>query len=112
MTIDKETEKKIEELQILEHRLQEILMERQNIQIELNGIENAIDELDKTSGDVYKILSGVMVKSNKEKLAKDLEEKKKFLDIKLRSVEKQSSVINSKSEEIRKEIQNSLETKK
>ena len=43
MTIDKETEKKIEELQILEHRLQEILMERQNIQIELNGIENAID---------------------------------------------------------------------
>ena len=53
-----------------------------------------------------------MVKSNKEKLAKYLEEKKKFLDIKLRSVEKQSSVINSKSEEIRKEIQNSLETKK
>jgi len=104
MDLDKETNKKIEELQVLESHLQSFLAQKQGIQIELNEICNAIEELKNCDEEVYKIISGVMLKSTKEKLSNELEVKKKSLEMKINSLEKQEKLLDKNASDLRKEV--------
>ena len=102
--MDSETNKKIEELQILESHLQGILAQKQTVQMELNEIENAVRELGNSGEEVYRVISGIMLKSEKGKFIKELEEKKKILEIKIGSVEKQEKLLEKDSAALREEI--------
>ena|SRR3989338_5588623 len=102
--MDEKISQKIRELQELEQRSQQTLMQKQSFQIELNEISNALDELQKTGDEVYKILSGIMVKSEKQEILKELEEKKKINDLKINSISKQEIQVNDKIEKLREEI--------
>jgi len=112
MNQDPKLSQNIQEIQILEQTLQGILMQKQQIQIEVNEVLNALDELSKNSGDVYKIVGGIMVKSEKSKVTKDLEEKKKILRMKLASFEKQESSIEEKIHKIQQELTSTLKSQK
>jgi len=104
MNIDEQTGKKIQELQVLEQNLQTLMMQKQTFQVELNEITNALLDLKKSDDEVYKMVGGLMVKTDKTTLNSDLEEKKKLLEMRISSVEKQEKIINGKSEEFKKDI--------
>ena len=104
MDIDKETSEKLQELQTFEQHMQGILMEKQSLQIEVNEINNALNELEKISDEVYKILGGIMIRSDKKNIINDLKERQKILGIKISAVEKQESLINERANLLRKEI--------
>lgn len=78
VNIDSETAKKIQELQILEQNLQTFLMQKQTIQVELNEILNALTDLKKSDDEVYKLVGGLVLKSDKTVLTQELEEKRKI----------------------------------
>ena len=109
--IEKETQEKIQHLQILEQNLQAILMQKQTMQVELNEIVNALDELSKSTDEVYRILGGIMVKSDKKTLSNSLEEQKKLLNLRLQSLEKQEKSLEEKSHALQQEIQKSIAKK-
>ena len=94
----------IEELQILEQHLQSFLAQKQIIQVELQEISNAINELAKTKDDVYKVLGAMMIKTDKDSLSKELEEKKKLAQLRINSIEKQQRNIEERAEKLNKEI--------
>lgn len=96
--------KSMQELQIYEQSLQSFLMQKQQIQMELNEITNALNEVSKSSGNVYRVLSGVMLKSDKLSITKDLEEKKKTLNLRVQALDKQESLVENKIENLRKDI--------
>ncbi len=99
-----ETNKKIEELQLLENHLQNFLVQKQAMQMESNEIENALEEL-KTSGDeIYKITSGFLIKSDKKNVMKELEEKKKLVSMRIEAMEKQEKLIDKDVRKLREEI--------
>ncbi|MCX8159027.1 MAG: prefoldin subunit beta [Candidatus Pacearchaeota archaeon] len=104
MDIDSNTEKKISDLQFLEHSMQGFIMQKQTIQIELNETNNAIDEVKKSKGDLYKLIGNILLKSDRENLLKELEEKKNLLDLRIKSIEKQEKILNEKIEKSKKEI--------
>lgn len=104
--------KKVEELQFLEQQLQNFLMQKQTVQIEVNEIDNALTELHSAEGEVYKVVSGFMMKSTKDKLVKDLEEKKKLLDARMTALEKQEKLLEKNSLELKKEIDATISKKK
>ncbi|MCA9485769.1 MAG: prefoldin subunit [Nanoarchaeota archaeon] len=104
--------KKVEELQFLEQQLQGFLMQKQTVQIEVNEINNALVELKSSEEEVYKIVSGFMMKSTKEKLSSELEEKKKLLDSRIESLDKQGALLEKNATEIKKEIDESISNKK
>jgi prefoldin beta subunit len=112
MKIDEETGKKIQELQILEQNMQSLLMQKQAIQIELNEIENALMELKKSDDEVYKIVGGIMIRSNKAALTLELEEKKKIFGIRISSIEKQEKIFDEKAEKFKEEITNLVSKRK
>jgi prefoldin beta subunit len=105
MTRD-ETNKKIEELQLLESHLQSFLVQKQSIQIELNEIENALEELKDSGDEVYKMTSGFLIRSNQTNLKKELEDKKKLLNMRVNAMEKQEKLIEKDVNKLREELKN------
>jgi prefoldin beta subunit len=104
MDINKETESQIKELQVLEQNLQSILMQKQAFQLELSEVENAFEELNKSSEEVYKIVGNIMIKYSKENLIKDLKQKKDLLALRLKSLDAQEKSITESSENLRKKV--------
>jgi len=98
-------EKKIQELQIYEQNLQNMLLQRQVIQAEINEINNALAELEKSKeASSFKIVGGIMIKESKTEIAKELEEKKNLLELRAKSFEKQEEMLKKRSEELREEL--------
>jgi prefoldin beta subunit len=102
----------IEELQALESGIQSLIMQKQNLQIELNESLNALSEVEKTNDDVYKILNGIMIKADKTKVLADLKEKKKLFELRVNSIEKQEKIFEEKAEKMRKELNEAMNKKK
>ncbi|PIN90793.1 prefoldin subunit beta [Candidatus Pacearchaeota archaeon CG10_big_fil_rev_8_21_14_0_10_34_76] len=102
----------VQEMQVLEQNLQNILMQKQAFSLELNEVINAMNEASKSEGDIYKIVGQVMLKSNKDSIVKELEEKKKIAEIRIVSMEKQEALLESKAKELREEGRKQLLDKK
>jgi len=102
--MDKETEKQIQELQVLEQNLQSIMMQKQSMQLEISEVENALTEIAKAKDDVYKIAGQIMIKATKEEIEKDLKQKQELISIRLTSIDKQEQVLEKDSEALRKEV--------
>ena len=101
---EKKDEKRIRELQILEQNLQNILLQKQAFQIEQRETQAALRELEKSGEEVFKIVGQLMIKTEKNAMKKELEEKLKIIDLRIKSFEKQEQVLSEKLEEIQKEV--------
>jgi prefoldin beta subunit len=94
---------KIMQLQLLEQNMQNFLMQKQQFQMQLSEVESAIENI-KDSSKVYKIIANIMVDSEKEKVAEELNHKKEMLQLRIQSLEKQEEKIREKSEKLQKEV--------
>jgi len=104
MDIDKETETQIQELQVLEQTLQNVLMQKQALELELSEIENSLQEIKKAGDEVYKIVGQIMIKSSKQDTEKDLKEKQELIALRVKSIDTQEKTLSKKSEELRKKV--------
>ena len=112
MEINKETENQIQELQLLEQNLQSILMQKQAFQMELSEVENALEELTKTSQEVYKIVGNILIKSQKDQLLKDLKSKQELMNLRLKNFETQERTLTEESEKLREKVLSKIQNKK
>jgi prefoldin beta subunit len=108
MNLDKETQGKIQEMQILEQNLHSLLMQKQAFQMELNETENAILEAAKSSDDIFKIVGKIMIKVDKDKIEKELKHKKEIMSLRLKSIEKHEEALAKQLEELREEVMKKL----
>ncbi len=111
MENQKETENKIAQLQLLEQNIQNFLLQKQSFQAQTIEIDNAIEELDKTKGQTYKIVGAIMVSSEKEDLKKDLKNKREVIDLRIRSIEKQENQLKEKASKLQSEVIKTIKTK-
>ncbi len=95
----------LKELHVLEHNLQNLLMQKQAISMELNEVANALSEVESSQDEIYKITGQIMLKSDKESVLKELKEKKHILELRNQSVEKQEAIFKAKADEIKKSFQ-------
>ena len=106
MSGDKDSSESIlGEIRILEQNLTHILMQKQAVESELGEILNAKKEVESSEGEIYSVAGSIMIRSAKEKVLKELEEKKKLAEMHLSAMEKQEKLIQLKSEELRKELE-------
>ncbi|VVB78489.1 Prefoldin subunit beta [uncultured archaeon] len=104
MDIDKETQEKIQELQVYEQNLHGILMQKQAFQMELTETENALSEISEAKEDIFKLIGNIMIKTSKEKTEKELKQKKDLLSLRLKSIEKQESQLSEQLEKLKEEV--------
>jgi len=100
----------INQLQLLQHNLQNILLQKQQFQKQLAEIDSALKEIE-TSSNTYKIIGNIMVATKKAGLQKDLKQKKEILDLRLKNFEKQEQTLKEKAEELQTKVMEQLKKK-
>ncbi|MBI2630316.1 prefoldin subunit beta [Candidatus Pacearchaeota archaeon] len=111
MKLDKDTQQKIQEMQIAEQNLQNFLMQKQSFQLEINEIDSALDEIKSSSEDeIYKISGQIMIKSKKQDIEKELNEKKDVLNLRIKTLENQENILKKRIEHNREEIENKIKS--
>lgn len=94
----------IQEIQLIEQSLHQIIMHKQAFQMEASETKTALEEVKKSGEEVYKIIGQLMLKSEKKDIIKNLEEKQKILDLRIKSLEKQEETMTKQLEKLRDEI--------
>jgi prefoldin beta subunit len=93
-------------LQQLQQNLQAIMMQKQQVEVENAETERALEELKKTSAEdtVYKLAGPLLVKSNRDGLVKDLEEKKELSNTRIMVLGKQETRVKENLKEVENKI--------
>jgi prefoldin beta subunit len=107
---DRMTEQKIREMQILEQKLQNSIFQKQAFQIELAETDSALKEIEKAGDEIFKIIGQLMIKSEKPKIQDELSNKKKILELRIKSFEKQENFLSEQLDKIRNEFTKSVKT--
>jgi len=95
---------KIQEMQILEQNIQNLLLQKQAFEMELSETKSALKEIEKAKDDIFKIIGQLMIKADKNKVKEELTNKKKILDLRLSTIEKQEKSLMEKSTSLREEV--------
>jgi prefoldin beta subunit len=101
--MEKETEQKINQLQLIEQSMQNILMQKQQLQLQISEMDAASEELEKTE-EAYKIVGNILALAKKEDLKKELKEKREITEMRIKSLEKQEGQIKEKASKLQEEI--------
>ncbi len=109
MDVSQETQEKIAQLQLLEQNLHSFATQKRTMQSQMLEIDNALKEAETATGAIYKIVGSVMFQTEKEKLNKDLKERKEVLDLRIKSIEKQEKGTEEKAKKLQTEVMAELE---
>ncbi len=101
--VDKDVQENISKLNLLQQRLQLFGAQRQQMQIQLAEIENALKEI-KGQQKVYKMVGGLLVEKSATEMSKSLNSEKKDLYDKVKKLETQERDSQIKAEKIQAEI--------
>lgn len=101
--VSQEAEKKLNQLQILEQSMQNLLMQKQQFQLQQVEIESALKELEKVN-EAYKIVGNIMVLSKKDDLKTDLTSKKEIVELRIKNMEKQENQAREKASKLQNEV--------
>jgi len=108
MANEKELQEKLNQLQLLQQRLQLFVAQKQQFQLKLAEIENALKELQKSKDEVYKLVGGILVKADPGELKKELEEQKENLNIRIKAIAKQEERTKEQALRLQKELAEKL----
>lgn len=106
--ITNDVQEKMQELQMMQQRLSIFTAQKQQLQLQLAEVENALGELGKVNPPVYKLIGEILVERPLEELKKDLQEKKEEADLRIRTLEKQELKSREKAQELQKSITEAL----
>ena len=100
----------IKRYQDITEKLRLVLLNKQQVQIQLTEVNNALSELNKTSNDtvVFKIVGNLMINKNKNELLDELNERKETLEIRLKSLEKQEKLLKDQLKDLESKIYKKL----
>jgi prefoldin beta subunit len=101
-------EKKIQDMQILEQKLQNSILQKQAFQMELAETSSALREVEKSGDEVFKIIGQLMIKTEKEKIQEELLSKQKILELRIKTFEKQENSLAGQLDRLRDEITKSM----
>ncbi len=103
--LDEETQRKIQELQMMEQSFQQLLMQKNAFSMEANETDFVLEEVKKTSGEVSRIIGNqVIIKSTKEEVLEEVKKKKELIELRMKSIDEQEKQFSEKIESIREEV--------
>lgn len=97
-------------LQQLQQTLQTILAQKQQVELELTEIEQALSELQKIADDatIYKAIGSLLVRAEKTKVTADLDERKELLNVRVQVLGKQEERLRGQLKDLQTKLQKEL----
>ncbi len=95
---------KLQELQMLEQGLQNLLLQKQSFQMEFSETESALQAIEESGEEVFKIIGQLMIKTEKSKVKEELENKKKMIELRIKTMETQETSVTEQLNKLREEL--------
>ncbi|MCW3977672.1 MAG: prefoldin subunit beta [Candidatus Bathyarchaeota archaeon] len=97
-------------LQQLQQTLQGVLTQKQQLELELNEVEQALSELEKLTNVavIYKSIGSLLVKSKKTKVTTELNERKELLNMRVNVLGKQEERLRTQVKDLQEKLQRDL----
>ncbi|MBN1156120.1 prefoldin subunit [Candidatus Woesearchaeota archaeon] len=105
-----ETERKIQQLQLIEQNVQNLLVQKQTFQAQMIEIDSALEQL-KGKSHAYRIIGNIMVNSDAKSLSDDLDQKKKLVEIRIKNFEKQEEQLKEKAKKLQSDVLKEMKEK-
>ncbi len=100
--------KALAEYESLEKQLEVILLQKNQIKIQLNETNNALDELKHAKGEVYRSVGSLMIKTTKDDAEKDLKDKKELMEVKQKTLAKEEEKLREVVGGLQKKLQEQM----
>lgn len=101
--MNEETREKIAQLQNIEQNINQLIAQKQQFQSQNIEVDNALTQL-KDTKKVYRIIGNIMVVSTKDKVQKELDEKKELTELRLKTLDKQEDKMREKASALQKDV--------
>jgi len=108
MNKEDELNKELIDYENLEKQLEVVLIQKHQLQLQLNEIKHALEELKTAKGQVYRSVGSLMIQSSKEEADKDLKDRQELIDVKLNALGKQEEKLRSSVTEAQKSLQEKM----
>jgi len=97
-------------LQQLQQTLQGVLTQKQQLELELTDVEQALSELETLADDavIYKSVGALLVKSEKVKVTTELNERKELLNMRINVLGKQEERLRTQVKDLQGKLQQDL----
>ena len=103
-------QERLARLQQLQNMLQSLVVQKQRVDIELSETERALKSLDGVTPEtkVYKSVGAILVEKPKDEIVKELNERKEFLELRSKALEKQESKARERLTSLQQTLQKEL----
>ncbi|WP_456327160.1 prefoldin subunit beta [Archaeoglobus sp.] len=100
----------IAQLQTVQQQLQMVVSQKLQLENSLKEIENAIREVEKVDEDtpIYKNVGTVLVKTKKDEILKELNEKKETIEVRIRALSRQEEKLKERLQELQNKVKSML----
>jgi len=97
-------------LQQLQQTLQSVLTQKQQLELEVLEIDQAVSELEKSGDDVvvYKSVGSLLIRSEKARLMSELKERKDLASMRISVLGKQEERLRSQAKELQTRLEKDL----
>ena len=97
-------------LQQLQQTLQSILVQKQQVELEITEIDQALNELQKLTDNaiIYKSAGSLLIKAEKTKVTNELNERKELLNTRVTVLGKQEERLRNQLKDIQTQLQKDL----
>ena len=97
-------------LQQLQQSLQGVMSQKQQLEMQLTEVEQAVSELEKLNETaiIYKSIGALLVKSEKDKVSTDLVERKELLKMRVEVLGKQDERLRTQVKDLQEKLQRDL----
>ena len=97
-------------LQQLQQTLQGVMSQKQQLEMQLTEVEQAVSELEKLNETavIYKSIGALLVKSEKDKVSTDLVERKELLKMRVEVLGKQDERLRTQVKDLQEKLQRDL----
>lgn len=103
-------QEEIARIQQIQQTLQAVSLQKQQLELELMGVDRAISELDKLTDEavVYKSIGSLLVKSSRQGLLQELREKRELLNARVATLTRQEERTRERFREAQQRLQEKL----
>jgi prefoldin beta subunit len=106
MVLDSE----ISEYQKMEKELQTILLQKYQIEVQLNEIAMALEEIEKVDEkvEIYRAIGSILIRTTVERAREDLKERKALLETRIKVLSQQEEKLRASLSRLTKKLQEEL----
>jgi len=105
MKRDTKIDQDILEYENLEKQLEVVLIQKHQLQLQLNEVKHASEELKKAKGAIYRSIGSIMMLSDRAEAEKELKDRQELLEVKLNAQSKQEEKLRDSVMSAQKSLQ-------